>query len=104
MQPSTAIPGRGWSDAIGVLLTGPAFAGLPLIETVIFSGFSQREAPAIGLTIDKYLLSVQTPRSDWLQIHFESLGELDPIAVLEPFEMTPNMTKTGIFRAIEPLA
>ncbi len=90
--------------AIGVLLTSLAFAGLPSIQTVIFSGFSQREDPATGHTTDEYLLSVQIPRSDWLKINFERLGELDPIAVLEPFEMARNMTKTGIFRGIEPLA
>ena len=89
--------------AIGVLLASLAFAGLPSIDTVIFSGFSQREDPATGQTIDEYLLSVQIPRNQWQMINFERLGELDPIAVLEPFLMKRNMTKTGIFRAIDPL-
>jgi hypothetical protein len=90
--------------AIGVLLTSLAFAGLPRIETVIFSGFSQRQNPATGHTIDEYLLSVRIPRTDWQGIHFDKLRDLDPIAVMEQFQMERRMTKTGIFRAIEPLA
>ncbi len=71
---------------------------------MILSGFSQRVDAATGHTIDEYLLFVQIPRTDWQGIHFDKLRDLDPIAVMEHFQMERKLTKIGIFGAIQTLA
>jgi hypothetical protein len=90
--------------AIGVLLASLAFAGLPQVTTVVFSGFSQREESSTGRIIDEYLLSIRIPRKEWLEIDFQKLGRLDPIAVVERFHVARQMTKTGIFKAVQTLS
>ncbi len=89
--------------AIAVRLLGMSFAALPWLQSVVISGFSQRLDKTTGHTRDEYLYSVRADRPRWEAINFDKLAELDPIDVLEPFEHNRNMTKTGIFRPIEPL-
>lgn len=51
---------------------------------------------------DEYLYSVCIPREGWDHINFDNIDRIDPIAALEDFELQRTMTKTGIFKAIEP--
>lgn len=89
----------------GVLfrLIGEAFFTLPTALEVVASGYSQRADPATGNLRDDYLISMRVPREDWCSINFHNLEALDVIMSFERFELRRKMTKTGIFKPIEPL-
>ncbi|NMT63440.1 DUF4236 domain-containing protein [Marinobacter orientalis] len=88
---------------MGFRLIGEGFACAPSVETVVLSAFTQVTNAATGRGEDKYLYSVKVTRQAWSQIHFGNLSEVDPVEALAAFELRRDMTKTGIFRAIEPL-
>jgi hypothetical protein len=88
----------------GVLfrVIGETFHALPKADRVVASGYSQRPDPATGRERDDYLLSVDASRADWSQIEFSRLREVDPVGALQRFQLRRTMTKTGVFRPIEP--
>ena len=79
------------------------FACAPSVETVVLSGFTQITNAATGRVEDHYLYSVKVSRDAWGAIHFGNLEAVDPVEALAVFDLRRDMTKTGIFRAIEPL-
>lgn len=83
-------------------LIGEAFAWLPTVATVIFSGYSQRRDPATGHINDDYLISVRTERGDWQQLNFAHLERIDPAEALARFDLRRAMTKSGIFVGVTP--
>lgn len=83
-------------------LIGEVFAVLPSIERVVISGYSQRVDTATGRVNDEYLISARVARGAWCGIDFTALEQVDLAAAFERFELRRDMTKTGIFRAIEP--
>lgn len=85
-------------------IIGETFAALPLANTVILSGYSQRPNKATGRVGDEYLLSVRVTRSEWMKIAFDQLAHIDVVASLEQFELRRQMSKTGIFKSIEPFS
>lgn len=87
---------------IGFRLIGESFTALPNLEEVILSAYSQRLNPATGKTGDEYLFSVMVKRPDWKLINFENLSQIDLSECLGSFEIRRKMTKTGVFRPIEP--
>ncbi|HKM14297.1 MAG TPA: DUF4236 domain-containing protein [Marinospirillum sp.] len=89
----------------GVILRviGTAFHSLPSLETLIISGYSQRLNTATGHIQDDYLFSAKVKRSVFAGINFHNLKEVDPIIALERFELVRDMSKSGIFRPIEPI-
>ena len=87
---------------MGFRLIGEGFACGPSVETVILSAFTQVNDGATGRVEDKYLYSVKVPRETWKRIDFSNLRAVDPVAALDAFDLRRDMTKTGIFRAIEP--
>lgn len=87
--------------AIGFRLIGEVFRAIP-VDRVVFSGYSQRVSPATAHVEDQYLYSVKVQRSQWQQLNFSNLEALSLTEVMETFELKRNMTKTGIFRGIEP--
>ncbi|ABM18394.1 DUF4236 domain-containing protein [Marinobacter nauticus] len=87
---------------MGFRLIGEGFACAPSVETVVLSGFTQVANAATGRVEDKYLYSVKVKREAWSAIHFGNLDQVDPVEALAAFELRRDMTKTGIFRAIEP--
>jgi len=89
---------------IAFRLVGEAFAALPLAREVVLSAFTRRRNPATAQLGDEYLVSVRVCRSDWKAIDFQQLQALDPVEALERFELRRDMSKTGVFKAIEPLA
>ena len=93
----------GHVHSLCVFCIGTVFAALPAIKTVICSAFTQGMCPSTGNERDEFLLSVRITREQWTDINFERLPELNAIDVLEPFEQNKNMSKTGIFRPVEPL-
>ncbi len=118
-----SLPARGWRlsmkplsetrkrrlymvhvHGIGFRLIGEVFASLPTVQTVELSAYSQRIDPATGHVQDQYLFSVQVVREAWSQINFHNLSKLDIVAALGRFQLRRKMSKTGIFRPIEPFS
>ena len=88
--------------SIGFRLIGEAFGMLPKVHAVTLSGYSQRKSKTTGHEADEYLYSVTALRSDWAQINFEELDAIDVIDAFIRFDLRRNMTKTGVFKPIEP--
>jgi len=87
---------------VAFLLIGETFAALPLVQQVVLSGYTQRRSAATGRVADEYLLSVHVTRDEWSRIDFANLQAIDVVEALTQFEMRRTMSKTGIFKAIEP--
>lgn len=81
---------------------GEVFTSLPKAEEVVLSGYSQRPNKATGQISDEYLLSVRVKRSAWSELAFGNLASIDVVESLGRFELKRSMSKTGIFKPIEP--
>ncbi|MBE7459629.1 MAG: DUF4236 domain-containing protein [Zoogloeaceae bacterium] len=88
--------------AVGFRIAGEAFAVSPAVEAVVLSAYSQRPDRATGKVGDEYLYSVRIPRDKWRSIDFGNLANLDPIEALSRFDLRREMSKTGVFKPIEP--
>lgn len=88
--------------AIAFRTIGEAFYAQPKSEEVVFSGYSQRPDKTTGRITDQYLLSVRVKRSQWARIAFENLEAIDIVEALAAFDLKRSMTKTGVFKPIEP--
>lgn len=84
-------------------LIAEAFALLPTLSELILSGFTQRADPGTGHETDQYLLSVRVRREEWAQINFDALESVDVVEALGRFELRRSMTKTGVFKVVEPI-
>ena len=87
---------------VGFRLIGETFAALPTAQRVTLSGYSQRSDPATGRIRDDYLYSVRVNRDDWARIDFEKLSMVDVVESLTLFELRRKMSKTGVFKPIDP--
>lgn len=90
--------------AIAFRIIGETFAALPKATQVIISGYSQRPDKATGRISDEYLFSVRVERGTWSDIDFGRLAGIDVVEALTRFGLRRQMTKTGIFKPIEPFA
>lgn len=81
---------------------GEVFATLPKADEVVLSGYSQRPNKTTGQVSDEYLLSVRVSRSSWSELAFGNLESVDVVESLARFELKRSMSKTGIFKPIEP--
>ncbi len=88
--------------AIGFRLLGETFSQLPTVREIILSGYSQRPSKATGQVSDEYLYSVRCERAEWATMNFTNLTLIDPVESLGQFELRRNMSKTGVFKPIEP--
>ncbi len=94
---------RDHVHGIAFRVLGAVFARLPGVKEARVSGYRQVVDPATGAERDQYLYSVKVTRTQWETIRFDRLDQVDPVAALEAFTLRRDMTKTGIFRDIEPL-
>ena len=83
-------------------LIGECFAYLPSLEMVLINAYSQRIDKATGHTEDQYLVSTLAERAAWGRIAFDNLEQVDVVAAVGALDTVRKMTKTGIFRPIEP--
>lgn len=88
---------------VGFRIIGESFAALPTVEQVIVSAHSQRPDRATGQVRDEYLYSVRVLRDAWRQINFAALENIDVVEALERFELRRDMSKTGVFKPVEPI-
>ena len=93
---------RDYVHGIAFRVLGAVFARLPAVQEVRVSGYRQADDPATGGERDQYLFSVKVTRKQWSKIHFDQLEQIDPVTAMEGFTLRRDMTKTGIFRNIEP--
>ncbi len=89
---------------VGFRLAGVVFSILPGVETVVASSYSQRLNVKTGNIEDQYLYSVKIPRGGFSRVNFSRLAHVDPVEALAAFEIRRSITKTGIFKPIEPMA
>ena len=89
---------------IAIRMLGETFALLGCVDDVVLSGFTQRTDPATGREVEDYLFSVRVTRPAWKRLDLGRLALIDPVEALASFELRRKMTKTGIFKPIEPFA
>lgn len=89
--------------SIAFRLIGEAFGMLPTLQQVTLSGYSQRKDKTTGHEQDDYLLSVAVTRAEWEKLNFSALPKLDMVAALERLGVKREMSKSGVFKAIQPL-
>ncbi|WP_394151058.1 DUF4236 domain-containing protein [Vibrio maritimus] len=77
-------------------------ATLPWCRNVITSCYTQRPNKATGVTQDDYILSIKFDRHSFSTLNFDCPELIDPIEAITLFEHKRTMTKTGIFKPIEP--
>jgi len=95
---------RDHVHGVAFRVIGAIFARLPSVEEARVSGYRQVIDPATGGEHDQYLYSIQVTREQWCRIHFDQLEQVDPVAAVEAFSLRRDMTKTGIFRDIQPFS
>jgi hypothetical protein len=83
-------------------IAGEVFAAVPLSQSIVISGFSQRLNPQTGRTRDDYLISARIERRIWATLNFQDLETLSLTECFQLFDLRRDMTKTGIFRPILP--
>ena len=90
----------------GVLLrlAGVVFALLPGANHLVLSGYSQRLDKGTGHISDDYLVSVNIDREGFSALNFNQPEQVDPVVGLERFPLKRNMTSTGIFKPVDPMA
>lgn len=88
--------------SIGFRLLGEAFAMLPTVQEITLSGYSQRKNKATGQESDEYLYSVIVQRTKWNQIDMTNLMSIDVLEAFTPFDLRRDMSKTGIFKPVQP--
>ncbi len=88
--------------AVGFRIIGEVFAASPAVRSVVLSAYSQRPNKVTGQIENEYLYSVRVNRDEWAKINFSNLTQIDVVDALGSFELRRNMTKTGVFKAIEP--
>ncbi len=90
--------------AVAFRVIGEVFAALPRVTRVVLSGYSQRPDPQTGQARDEYLLSVSVDRDKWLSLNFNNIDRIDHVACFEIFDVRRDVSKTGVFKPIEPLS
>lgn len=87
---------------IAFFLARLVFHELTDINEVVISGYTQRASKATGAIEDEYIYSVKIDRATWKRVDMSNVQYIDPVECLGKFEIKRNMTKTGIFKTIEP--
>lgn len=92
--------------AVAFRILGEVFAALPLCDEVLLSGYSQRRDKGTGQIADEYLYSARVVRAQWMKIDFSqsSLVAIDVVEALARFDLRRSLSKTGVFKAIDPFA
>jgi hypothetical protein len=87
---------------IAFRIIGETFAGLPTVDSIVLSGYSQRPNKATGQIQDDYLYSVRVSRKDWETLNFSNLHAIDVTQALSMFELRRDLSKSGVFTPITP--
>jgi hypothetical protein len=93
---------RDYVHATALRVAGEVIRHLPTIDWVLLSGYTQGVDRATGRESDLYLYSLIVDRESWTAIDFDQLKRIDPVEALARFEHRREMSKTGLFKEIEP--
>jgi hypothetical protein len=85
------------------LIIGEVFAALPKTTRVVLSAYTQRADAATGRLEDQFIISVDADRTVWARIDFTNLPGLDVAEALAQFGLRRDLSKAGVFKAIEPI-
>lgn len=87
---------------VGFRIVGEVFYVLPRVERVVLSAYTQRPDKSTGVIQDDFIYSVKVNRGEWGRIDFGNLVAVDPVDALGTFELRRDLSKTGIFKLIQP--
>lgn len=88
---------RDYAHGVALRIAGLVFNHLPPVNECTISAYTQDGEE------DFYLYSVTLQREDWENLDFKAWNDSDPVVLFEQFSFIRDMTKTGIFRPIQPL-
>ncbi|OIJ16913.1 hypothetical protein BKP37_04450 [Anaerobacillus alkalilacustris] len=75
------------------------FSLLPTCEKIIISGYTQIQNKATGYVEDQYIYSLKVDKEIFYSLN---MSDVHPIAAFENFHQKIDVTKTYIFKEIEP--
>ncbi len=93
---------RDYAHGVALRVVGEVYHRLPSVSLVLISAFAPRLDEATGHIDDVYLYSAMVNKAEWKKINFDALDQVEPVAALERFELRRSMTKTGVFKPVEP--
>ncbi|MCE8025241.1 DUF4236 domain-containing protein [Billgrantia aerodenitrificans] len=94
---------RDYAHGVAMRVLGEIFHRLPTVQVALVSAYMPSLDAGTGQPTESYLYSVLVTKSQWREINFKALADIEPPATLERFELRRKMTKTGVFKPIEPL-
>ncbi|MBB3232061.1 DUF4236 domain-containing protein [Halomonas stenophila] len=93
---------RDYAHGVAMRVLGEVFHRLPSVKVAMLSAYTDMLDKATGNHEETYRYSVLVPKPAWQAINFAALDQVDPVQVLEAFELRRKMTKTGLFKPITP--
>lgn len=93
---------RDYVHGVAMRVLGEIYHRLPTVQVALISAYVPTLDTGTGQPTESYLYSVLVTKSQWREINFKALANIEPPATLERFELRRKMTKTGVFKAIEP--
>lgn len=88
--------------SVGFVLMALAFWQLPTIAHLTLNVGTERIDPRTANTEEVTLYALRASRDVWSNVNLKRLKELDVVACFELFELRRKMSKTGIFKPVEP--
>lgn len=93
---------RDYAHGVAMRVLGEIYHRLPTVQVALVSAYVPTLDTGTGQPTESYLYSVLVTKPQWREINFKALADIEPPATLEGFELRRKMTKTGVFKAIEP--
>lgn len=93
---------RDYAHGVAMRVLGEIFHRLPTVQVALVSAYAPTIDAGTGQPTESYLYSVVVTKPQWREINFKALADIEPPSTLERFELRRKMTKTGVFKPIEP--
>ncbi|MGP9768786.1 DUF4236 domain-containing protein [Halomonas sp. AOP13-D3-9] len=93
---------RDYAHGVAMRVLGEIYHRLPTVQVALVSAYVPTLDAGTGQPTESYLYSVLVTKPQWREINFKALADIEPPATLERFELRRKMTKTGVFKPIEP--
>lgn len=82
-------------------LVGVALGSLPVMETVVISGYTQRQDTDTGFEVDEFLISVKADRQTYLQLTFDEANSDSLKLLLDKLNLKVSTQQEG-FQSVQP--
>ncbi|WP_255466016.1 hypothetical protein [Legionella sp. PC1000] len=83
-------------------VTGLSFTALPTLKKITLSGYTQRSNSSNGHVEDIYIVSAVIERSQWQQLNFDALEDIEPFSAFQNFNLKCQLQRNGDFCSIAP--